>query len=77
MLPIIFGHLLNNLPCLFDITPVMGFTTVGLDGIGPSSRCFDDAFSAGAQVWGCSDQLLPQSKGRHDSLPSPSVAGIV
>jgi hypothetical protein len=38
ILPIIVGHLLNNLPSLFDITPVMGFTTVGLDGVGPSSR---------------------------------------
>jgi len=59
ILPIIFGHLLDNLPCLFDIAPVMDFTTVRLNGIGPSSGGLDGVFSAGTEMWGCSDQLLP------------------
>jgi hypothetical protein len=46
ILPIIVGHLLNNLPSLLDIAPVMGFTTVRLDGIGPSSKGLDGVFSA-------------------------------
>jgi hypothetical protein len=52
ILPIIVGHLLNDLSSLLDITPVMGFATVRLDGIGPSSRGLDGVFSAGTEVWG-------------------------
>jgi hypothetical protein len=52
ILPIIVGHLLDNLPCLFDITPVMGFTAVRLGGIGLSFRGLDGVFSAGTEVWG-------------------------
>ena len=34
---IILCHLLCNLPSLLDITLIMGFTTIRLDGIGPSA----------------------------------------
>jgi len=75
ILPIILGHLLNNLPGLFDIALIMGFTTVRLDGTGPSSRGFDSVFGAGAEVWGYQDQIWPRCG--TERLPSPSVAGIL